>query len=339
MLRARMLEYVKSSQAVTQGAGLAALAASQGGPFTVWQARAAGYSAGQIRYLAQTGQWIVLRRGVYAAAGLLAACQDDAHRHAIDVAAAILALCPPGLPPGRVVGSHHSAARVLGVDLLDRPAIVTLIRSPDAPASGSYAPGVLVRRAALPAGHLSARQGVPISAPARTVVDLARTLPFMQGVVAADAALRARLTNQPELRNMLEACRCWPGIRKAGQVVEFADPWAESVFESVARVVFAEQKLPPPQTQVPIIDSAKIIARVDFLWEKYHTIAEADGMLKYTSTAVLRAEKLRQERLADLGYEIVRITWRQITEHPEETVARIRRAFGRGSVKAFRTGL
>ena len=198
-------------------------------------------------------------------------------------------------------------------------------------------PGVLVRQAASPARQVSAAYGVPVTTPARTVVDLARTLPFVQGVVVADAALRARVTCQPELRNILDACSHWPGVRRASQVVEFADPWAESVFESVARVVFADQKLPPPQIQAPIIEAAKIIARVDFLWEKYRTIAEADGLLKYTGSEVLRAEKLRQERLADLGYEIVRITWRQIIDQPEETAARIRRAFGRSLVKGSRT--
>ncbi len=130
---------------------------------------------------------------------------------------------------------------------------------------------------------------------------------------------------------MLGDCRHWPGVRYAAKVVEFADPWAESVLESIARVVFAEHELPPPQTQVPIIDGPSIVARVDFYWKQYRTIAETDGLLKYTSADVLRAEKLRQERLADLGYEIVRITWPQITKQPAETAARIRRAFARAA--------
>ncbi len=326
---------------------LAALAASPGGAFTALQARAvAGYSEGQARHFVRTGQWVAVRHGVYADSRLLEACGDgDERRHAISVAAALLALSGTSHPTPEprirnvcgAAGGHHSAARVLGLDLLDQPSVITVIRPSDVSGSNrSQLRGVLLRQAALPARHVSVRHGVWVTTPARTVVDLARTLPFVEAVVATDAALRGRLTSQPELRNILSACRQWPGIRQAARVVEFADPWAESAFESVARVVFADHDLPPPQTQVPIIHAARIVARVDFYWERYRTIAEADGLLKYTGPDVLRAEKLRQERLADLGYEIVRITWRQITQQPDETVARIGRAFARARVKGVK---
>src|SRR6266516_3893390 len=234
---------------------------------------------------------------------------------------------PAELASATLVGLR-APARVYGLDLLNRPGWPAITRLPTAPGTCSP-PGVQLYRARLPERHLSRVHDVAVTAPARTVVDLARTLSFMGAVVVADAALRARLTNPPELRNVLADCRNWPGVQRAARVVAFADPWAERAFESIARVVFAEQRLPPPQTQVPIIDGAEIVARVDFYWKDHRTIAETDGLLKYTSADVLRAEKLRQERLADLGYEVVRITWAEITKHPAETAARIRRAFAR----------
>ncbi len=331
-------------------AALEVLAASQGGPFTARQAwTVAGYSKGLIRQRVWSGEWIVLRRGIYVDRQLLEGCgESDGRRHAVSVAAALLAFgshsgtastaitvgnsgnCGNRGWPPLVVGSHHSAARLLGIDLLSWPDAPTLTRLPKAPGT-KMPPGVQLYRSSLPERHVSIIQRVPVTSPARTVVDLARALPFVDAVVAADAALRARITNPPELRNVLGDCRHWPGVRYAAKVVEFADPWAESVLESIARVVFAEHELPAPQTQVPIIDGASIVARVDFYWKQYRTIAETDGLLKYTSADVLRAEKLRQERLADLGYEIVRITWPQITKQPAETAARIRRAFARAA--------
>ena len=58
---------------------------------------------------------------------------------------------------------------------------------------------------------------------------------------------------------------------------------------------------------------------------------EADGRLKYGEAAALWQEKLRQERIEDLGYAVVRVTWAQVTQRPAETVARVLRGFGRGA--------
>ena len=38
-------------------------------------------------------------------------------------------------------------------------------------------------------------------------------------------------------------------------------------------------------------------------------VGEADGLLKYTSPDVLRAEKQRQERLERAGFRVVRWGW------------------------------
>jgi very-short-patch-repair endonuclease len=44
-------------------------------------------------------------------------------------------------------------------------------------------------------------------------------------------------------------------------------------------------------------------------------------------------EKLKQEHLEEMGFTVVRLTWRQVTERPEESAARIRRAFARGAAR------
>lgn len=72
-------------------------------------------------------------------------------------------------------------------------------------------------------------------------------------------------------------------------------------------------------------------ARVDFCWERFGTVVEADGRRKYDDPEVLWQEKLRQERIEDLGYRVLRVTWDQIVHRPQDTVARVLRAFARGS--------
>ncbi len=116
------------------------------------------------------------------------------------------------------------------------------------------------------------------------------------------------------------------GCRQAAEAVEFADGLAESPLESIARVVFRDGKLPPPSLQVRIGDP-EFIGRVDFLWERYRTIAEVDGLIKYTDPYRARAQLRRDQKLRAAGYEVVHFEWHDITSQPEAAVAAIRTAF------------
>lgn len=307
---------------------LRALAVANGGPFTTSQARHAGYSAGEIQHLKRSGRWIALRRGVYVDRDFFTEFHSKesaaaSRRHFLDAAAAVLSA-------GDAVVSHESAICLFGLGVLGVPATVTLTR-PASLSRRSRLEGVKVHAARVPAGHRYVCLGVPVTSPARTVADLARTLPYRNAVTVADAALHARLTNTGDLHGVLADCMNWPGTARAREVAVFADGKAESALESIARVVFAEQGLPAPQMQVRIVIRAGLAFRADFVWERFRTIAEADGLLKYSDPSALRDEKLRQEALADRGYEVVRFTWKQLHEDPAGVAARIRRGFARGA--------
>lgn len=298
---------------------VAGAAVRQFGAFSRAQALAAGYSDRQIRYLVRQGKWVRLRHRVYCERKSISTARAD--RFKLDTAAAVLSL-------PETVASHDSAAVLLGLQN-DIPRLVTVTRAPGN-TNALAAPRLRVHRAAIPATHRTSVLAIPVTSPARTVIDLARSRPFRLGVVVADVSLRLGLSSAADLERVLADCGHWPDVIKARQVVAFANPGAESEFESIARVVFAEQGLPPPETQVEIKLRTGRIARVDFLWRKYRTIVETDGMVKYTDPGVLRAEKLRQEALAELGYEIVRVTWQELLDDPAEVARRIREAFGRG---------
>jgi very-short-patch-repair endonuclease len=299
---------------------LQAAAASSGGAFTRQQAVDAGYTPDAIRHRLRAGLWVALRRGVYVHRSLYDGCAGDRERHALNVAAAVLTV-----GGACAVGSHQSAALLHGLDLPQPPALASLTTPPGTPGR-DRARGVHLHRAALPAAHVCRAAGVPVTTVPRTVVDLARTLPFGDAVVVADGALHLQATSPDELRQALAACRRWPGSPQAAAVVRFADAAAESPLESMARVMFAGQGLPPPLAQAPIGDG-RPFARVDFLWPGQATIVETDGLAKYDQPDALRLEKLRQERLEQLGYKVVRLTWEQVTREPERSAARIRQAF------------
>ncbi len=82
---------------------------------------------------------------------------------------------------------------------------------------------------------------------------------------------------------MARDCYAKPGSCAAFRAIEHADATAESVLETLSRLAIYEQGLPPPRTQVVIGDAHGPIARVDFLWERFGVVGEADGIGKYTS--------------------------------------------------------
>jgi Protein of unknown function (DUF559) len=291
--------------------------------------RHAGIPQGRLRALIATGQLVQIRRGAYATSGVLAeAKRDPCLRPALDVAA-VRAL------RGRTgVASHQSAAAMHGLRLLTTPpkGAVTLTVPPGKRKGGYGRSGVTCHMADLPREHVTELYGLPVTTAGRTVIDIARTSPFMEGVVLADSALRERCTSKTDLRRVLASCAQWPGTTTAKAAVDFASGLAESVLESCARVVFHERGLPPPELQVHVFGHGGTpIARVDFMWQKYRVIAESDGLLKYDSGQTAIKELARDRLLREAGYEVVHFTWKELFTDPERVITRIRDAFVRQS--------
>jgi predicted transcriptional regulator of viral defense system len=285
--------------------------------------RAAGVSPKMLRTLTSSGDLVRIRQGTYATRSAADWAEDDPVRnHVLSVIAVRTWV-------GRdAVASYHSAAVLHRLDLLEsqpsRTVTVTLPadRNWKRPASA----GVAFHCADLAPEHVTRLYNLPVTTAARTVVDLARTLPFMDAVVVADSALHAEKAAKPELRQILDSCASWPGVRQARRVVSFADERAGSALESAARVVFDEFGLDPPELQVTIHLPAHAFL-VDFFWRAHRVIVEADGLAKYAADKDLIAQFQRDRLLRDAGYKVVHFTWRELFKTPELVIARIRQAF------------
>jgi hypothetical protein len=168
------------------------------------------------------------------------------------------------------------------------------------------------------------------------VIDTARETPFEPSVVVADAMLHRGLVDKATMLDRLDRMRDWPGTCNSGRVVEFADGLAESVGESRSRVLFDAVGLPMPVLQKVITLNGLEIARSDFGFEEYNTLGEFDGRIKYGRLLrpgedpgdVVWREKQREDRLRDLGSEICRLIWANLS-HPSAVAERFRAAFAR----------
>jgi very-short-patch-repair endonuclease len=167
---------------------------------------------------------------------------------------------------------------------------------------------------------------VSVTTPACTVIDCARFLGPREGLVVADSAVRQQAVTPAELARQLAVL---PTNGKATASAMFVarevDARAETAFESISRYEFIVAGLPRPEPNVWIGNR-----RVDFLWERYRLVGEADGLGKYGKDeaevrANIRAERERQRQLEDAGYNFVRWLWDEIWYRPQVVVARVLR--------------
>lgn len=293
---------------------------------TTEQLLAAGMSTERIASLERRGVLASPRRGVYVPVAIAASITKEEEGAEALRARAVLARSRSEL-----VVSHQSAAVMHGLNLLslptDRPVTVTQPRRGEGSRSGH--PGVHIRTADLPREHVTRMYGVPCTTVARTVIDLARGEKFLAGVVAADNALHHKKTSPAQLQAVLERCAGWPQVARARRVVEFSDRRAESVLESIGRVVMHEHGLEPPDLQVELGGADGFIGRVDYYWPQYWTVAEADGKKKYDTRDQAINQLRRDARLREAGFEVVHFTWAQIMYTPEKVIAAILAAFAR----------
>ena len=159
-----------------------------------------------------------------------------------------------------------------------------------------------------------------------------------RAVAAGDRALALGLS-PTELQWVLSGMERWPGVRRARRAVAFLDPRSESPGESVSRVRFVYEGLPVPELQQDIRGpDGEVVARVDFFWRAQRTIGEFDGKVKYgrllapgqSAGDVIYAEKVREDLLRDLGWQVVRWLWADLYRRGV-LADRVRRAFARAA--------
>jgi very-short-patch-repair endonuclease len=272
-----------------------------------------GLSRRKARALVGEGVLVRLRRGIVVGGCLVERSLSDRRL------AHLIALQSLLLSYGDCVASHESAAILHGLPVLNLPTYVIGTRP-----SGAWRGGetLRVRVAPLPADHVTVAAGQRCTTVARTVVDIARSESFRDAVVVGDAARRAGC-DAALLRQVLDQCAGWADVGKARRALPFLDPRSESAFESASRAIIHERELPPPELQTEFVVSPGVTFRVDFFWRDQRVVGEADGLIKYDGPEVLRAEKVRQERLERLGLTVLRWTWREMLVDTDETIARI----------------
>lgn len=204
------------------------------------------------------------------------------------------------LTPGAIF-ANAAAAALAGIDLLgDWP---TRVEVAVAESTGGRATHLIQRRSR----RYPVTEVIPwgrhfVTVPARTVLDIAASRPFADGVAAMDQALwegrrpKALLTLD-ELRDAAAAF-VGRGALRARRAADFALPGAANVRESQSRVLIDALGFPPPVIQHRFVLRSGRVAYPDFWWPDYRVLGELDGMQKYFDEEML-AGRTPKQALAD----------------------------------------
>lgn len=219
--------------------------------------------------------------------------------------------------PGAHVYALESAAAVWGLPRVGPwPSHVTVL------ATGPRTRGSRCIRVHVGAPAEGTRvDGVRVTDPARTVIDLARTQRLETALSAADHALRHGLCSSAELAAAADAVA--PRVRgrpAARLVAALADGRAMSPGESFSRARMFQLDLPRPQLQVPLEDDDGWFGQGDFGWPG--VVGEFDGRRKYAvpedadvaaAEQALWAEKRREDRIRRRS-RLARWVWQDVVE-------------------------
>jgi hypothetical protein len=314
--------------------------------FTRRQALRLGVTPNAVTWRASHGQWQTLRRGAFCRAETYEQASQEL-RHLLTALAAL------AIEGRRETVSHLTAAIAYGwpgpLELHEDPWFTI---SPESCCPTRRRSGVVRQVAELPVTHMWAYGDLAVTSPARTVADCLRHFPARVSLPIADAA-GAQGVDLVEVRRILDWQMGWPYAGRGRQTSELIDGRRESWLESQSALAHHALGLPAPTPQAVILDErGREVARVDFLWTDSGVIGEADGWGKYRSVDshpprdrgadhrfsldALRQEKQREDRLRDLGYEVVRWGASDALSPQRGLADRLTRAFARADPRRVR---
>lgn len=274
---------------------------------SVGQLTRAGVTPVDTRQALAAGELTRLKRGWYTPRTM----EWPTDRHALVVQAELKD--HPGTVP-----SHQSGAILLGYPV-HRPDLkrVHLMRVDDGPARSR--PTVVIHRRVDDAAVLL---------PALVIAQTALTCP-VSGLMAIDHALRTGSVTLADVESWCSRLKDHVGRAHLVPVLALADGRRESPLESHSALTFHHWgwRL-HPQFEVPGTQY-----RADARLGASRVLIECDGTGKYDEQGSEMREKLREDEIRSLGWEVVRITTELLTERTK-LIRRVNAALSRARRRA-----
>lgn len=202
-------------------------------------------------------------------------------------------------------------------------------RQPEVTVAGACARrviGVRVHRSrALDRRDVVRHDAVPVTAPARTLLDLAAVLPERGLRHAARRAQAEHRVSTRQLRELVERSNGHRGVAALRAVAVGGPAPTRSELEDVLLDLLDAAGIQRPEINAPLRFGGRTIVP-DYLWRDRRLVIEADGATWHDNPLTREHDVDKQAILEANGFRILRITWRQAVRSPQQTLDRVRAA-------------
>jgi hypothetical protein len=288
---------------------VARVAAERDGVLSIHQLRACGLDDHAIARRVRDGRLHRLYRGVYAV-GYPGLTLRGRFR------AAVLA-CGE-----RAVLSHFAAAAFWGFWTWDARLIDVTIGS-----GTRDIDGIRVHRSRTLERDVFVRHGIRVTSPARTLLDLAAVLPERSLRRMARRAQAQSAVTLRQIHELLARANGHHGAERLRAVIADGPAPTRSDLEDLLLDLLDKAKIQRPEINAPLRFEDETITP-DYLWRAQRVAIEADSVTWHEHKLTREHDADKQARLEAAGLRVLRITWRQITRSPQQTLSRIRTALG-----------
>jgi very-short-patch-repair endonuclease len=291
---------------MVQEKGVAELARRQHGLVERSQVLRLGISDKTISRWVGTGRWERLHPGVYRIGGAPPAREQT-----------MLAAC---LAAGEAaVLSHRAAASLWDVWPQDA--------APELSVPGERQPritGAVVHRSLdLRPDELTVRKSIPVTKPARTLLDLGAVAPDWVVSDVLERAIVTRLLTPVAADRIVEehGRRGRSGVGVLRRVLDrraLGSGIPDGLLEPRMASLLRRFDLPPAAFQRELRDGqGRFLARPDFCWPELWLIVEVDGHETHGTPQAMADDFVRQNALMAAGWTVLRFTWDQVVRRPK----------------------
>ena len=222
----------------------------------------------------------------------------------------------------RGVIAGFSAASLHGSEWIDAARPVDIIHD-----NRHALPGLQIWGDRLESDEFEMIDGVAVTTPARTALDLACWYPSTTAVAAIDALMRATDVKVADAELLAARYRGRRGLERARVSLDLIDAGAQSPKETWLRLVLVQAGLPRPQTQIPVRDEfGDVFAYLDMGWEDVKVAVEYDGEQHRSDRRQYTWDGRRLEMVERRGWIMVRVV---AGDRPADILRRVRAARAR----------
>jgi very-short-patch-repair endonuclease len=186
----------------------------------------------------------------------------------------------------------------------------------------------------IPGDEKTVEDGIPVTSPFRTILDLAAVLD-RRGLerVMHEAEFRG-LRDRVSLPILLERYPGRRGTRNLRELLESPEPVGitRNDFEEAFLALIDAYGLPRPRMNADLALRGRYF-EIDGLWDEQRLALELDGRGVHGTKKRFESDRQRDRILIAEGYRTMHVTWRQLREEPEAIVADLELALGRDEAR------